>query len=71
MRRVEYYVWRKKENGIGQEKHLAGFGDFHQFGCDFEETTEGAGTYSTAIIELADGTIVNPPVEMVKFMDKG
>lgn len=71
MRKVEYYIWKKKVGGIGQEKRLGGFGDFHQFGCGFEETHEGAGSYSTAIIELADGTIVNPPVDMVKFMDKG
>ena len=48
-------------------------GIFHEFGV---ESVEGEncdgnatyGTYSTAIVELKDGTIENVPVEMIRFL---
>jgi len=71
MRKVEYSEWRKLPGDTHHTKVLAGFGDFHQFGCNYEEFENGAGNFTTAIIELPDGTMVNQPVEMVKFLDKG
>ena len=41
---------------------------FHQFGCDYEED-ENFGNFSTAIVELIDGTVQNVPVELIKFID--
>lgn len=41
---------------------------FHQWGNDFEEFENGVGTYSTAIIELEDGTVKNVPVEHIQFI---
>ena len=55
--------------GVRYEKKEIGTGKFHKWGCCYEEFETGAGNYSTAIIELADGTILNHPVELVKFTD--
>jgi len=44
---------------------------FHQFGCDYEEFESGPGNFSTAILELPDGTLVNVHVERVLFTDTG
>ena len=41
---------------------------FHGWGCDYEEFELGAGNFSTAIIELADGSVKNVPVEHIKFI---
>lgn len=68
MRKVEYYKYQKVEGKPYYEKVKEGEGIFHQFGCDYEEFESGAGNFSTAIIELKDGTIINPPVENVKFL---
>jgi hypothetical protein len=42
---------------------------FHAFGTRYEEFDTGAGNYSTAIVEWADGTMGNVPVEHVRFLD--
>ena len=41
---------------------------FHEWGVDYEEFDAGAGTFSTAIIELDDGTVKNLPAEHIKFI---
>ena len=43
---------------------------FHQFGVNYEEFESGAGNYSTAIIELDDGTVLNIPAEHIKFINE-
>lgn len=45
--------------------------NFHRWGLDCEEGNDDRyiGTYSTAICELPDGTVVNPPATMIRFMD--
>lgn len=45
-------------------------GMFHQWGSDILEGDHDIGTFSSAIVELADGTVINPPAEMLKFEDK-
>lgn len=42
---------------------------FHQFGVDYEEFETGLGNFSTAIIELPDGTVKNVPVHHIRFKD--
>ena len=70
MKRIEIYKYMKDENPPHKLKLVFDtFGEFHQWGCDYEEFEEGPGNYSTAIVELADGTIRNVPVEMVKFIN--
>lgn len=41
---------------------------FHQWGMNYEEFEQGAGNFSTAIIELEDGTVKNIPAEHVRFI---
>lgn len=41
---------------------------FHTFGIDCQEFEHGVGTFTTAIIELPDGTLKNLPVEQIKFV---
>jgi hypothetical protein len=43
---------------------------FHQFGCDFMQMNDGNVNYSTAIVELPDGTIENCSLHSVRFLDK-
>lgn len=42
---------------------------FHQFGVSYEEFESGPGNYSTAIIELADGTVQCVLAERIKFLE--
>jgi hypothetical protein len=41
---------------------------FLAFGVDYEQLDMTAGMYSTAIIELADGSVKNVPAEHIKFI---
>lgn len=69
MKRVEIFKYVKDENQSYKMKLVSDtFGEFHQWGCDYEEFEGGPGNYSTAIVQLADDTIKNVPVEMVKFV---
>ena len=42
---------------------------FHVFGTNYEQFENGAGIFSTAIVEWPDGTMSNVPVEHVRFLD--
>lgn len=65
--RVFKYITKKEEGRTYQERVFHYTATFHQFGCDYEEFETGAGNYSTAIVELPDGSINNVPVGMVAF----
>jgi len=67
MRNVVVYEW-KKLIGKPPEKVEAQAGIFHQWGVAYEEFETGPGNYSTAIVELTDGTIITPPAYMVQFI---
>lgn len=56
-------------NGKYYEKHNFELGVFHQFGASYKEFENGAGNYSTAIVELPDGKIVEAIVSSIKFLD--
>lgn len=47
----------------------AGTGVFHAWGVAYEEFEDGPGNYSTAIVEMPDGTVRNWPAEMIRFND--
>ena len=66
-RSVEVYEIKYNSDTRKREKELIGRGVFHRFGVDFEEFELGAGTYSTAIVEMPDGSVQNVPVDMIKF----
>jgi hypothetical protein len=42
---------------------------FLGFGIEYEELDNTVGQYSTAIIELQDGTVKNVPVEHIRFLE--
>ena len=65
MRKVEVYS-RLHEHPWAMKKE--GEGVFHQFGVDYEELEGGPGNYSTAIVEMQDGTVKNIPVGLIKFI---
>lgn len=45
----------------------AGTGIFHAWGVDYEEFEAGPGNYSTAIVEMPDGSVLNWRADMVRF----
>ena len=57
MRRVKVY-----KNG-----EILTEGLFHEFGLNYTEFESGPGNFSTAIVELEDGKIINVPVETIVF----
>ena len=72
MRQVKVYAWdfKGKRDGNGQlSKKLFGSGTFHQFGVDYEELEGGPGMFTTAIVEMPDGSVANVPVELIEFVD--
>ncbi len=66
-RKVVVYEWQKIKGQTRCEKVHIGNGIFHQFGVDYEEFDQGPGNFSTAIVEMYDGTVKNVPVEMIVF----
>ena len=68
MRRVRYYKYERIAGQSHLRRVLVGEATFHQFGVDYEEFEAGPGNYSTAIIELHDGTIENICADMIEFV---
>ena len=60
-RYVKYYEWDNAK------RSLKGEALFHQFGVNFIEFESGPGNFSTAIIELPDGTVKNIDVADIEF----
>ena len=52
----------------GLEKVEKCEGTFHEFGVAYEEFENGAGNYSIAIVELPNGEIINPAVELIRLI---
>lgn len=71
MRKVIYSEYEKRieEPKIGAFELIEKWeATFLEFGIDYQELLNGVGNYSTAIIELSDGSIKNIPVEQVRFI---
>lgn len=70
MQRIIYseYVEIKAEPYNYMELQEKGEAYLLEFGVDYEELENGVGNYSTAIINLDDGTVKNIPVENIKFI---
>ena len=66
-REVVVYKHQKHEAEDYWEKVIDGTGIFHQFGCNYEEFNDWPGNYTTAIVEMPDGTVRNVPVDMIVF----
>ena len=71
-RPVMVFKWWRAEDAkynVPFEKVEVGAGNFHQFGCDYEETNDGVGAYTTAVVEMPEGDVVNVPVSLIRFDD--
>ena len=71
LRKVKVYVWEQATRRPYCEKILDGQGLFHAWGVGYEEFESGPGNYSTAIVEMPDGSVRNVPVELVMFEEGG
>lgn len=67
MRIVEFEERKIVADGI---KKTLLYGNFIQYGINFEDFEDGIGNYSSAIIEMPDGTVKNLAVEKIRFIDK-
>jgi hypothetical protein len=67
---VTYYKgkWDGENCVLNKTKEVDGRGKFLQFGTGCIALGYGAGTFSTALIELEDGTVVNIPAQLIKFV---
>ena len=66
-RKVVVYKYEPVKGKTHYDKVPDGNGIFLQFGVDFEELENGVGSYSTAIVEMPDGSVKNVPVELIVF----
>ncbi|WP_219117117.1 hypothetical protein [Janthinobacterium sp. UMAB-56] len=71
MRQVQVFKWEQQTiDGCRKSVKVPdGMAAFHQFGNQYEEFDNGAGNYTTAIIERADGSVQQVNADMVKFID--
>lgn len=67
-RKVAVYEFHREPGARGYTKRFVDYGMFHQFGVNFEEFEHGAGNYSTAIVEMSDGSVKNVDVELIHFV---
>ena len=68
MRKVEITDYERYID-ISKNKTVKTKAVFHQFGSDYEEFESGPGNFTTAIVELSDGTIRSVPVEHIRFLE--
>ena len=68
MRIVKVFKYGKKSGDTFMTKVEDGRATFHQWGMDYEEFDNGAGNFSTAIIEREGGKVENVPAEMIEFI---
>lgn len=63
MRKCKAMIWENREQ-VPVE------GLFHGWGHNYEEFESGPGNYTTAIIELDDGRVVEAAPNTVQFLDR-
>jgi hypothetical protein len=72
----DYYRYFNPAEGKGMrrvrvyrvDKTLVGEGTFHQWGCNYNEFDSGPGNFTTAIVEMEDGTVKNIDCELIEFI---
>lgn len=70
MQKAEGAIYETIKPGTGcWEKEFTHEGLFHQWANAFEESSEGFGNYTVALIQKEDGTIVEVLPSNVKFLD--
>ena len=70
LRMVEYYKRERvtEDNKTTFKRMKEGEGLFHQFGISYDEFESGPVQFTTAIIELKDGSIISVDAEYIKFI---
>ena len=71
-RPVSVFKWFRPEDAPYNEpftKEFVGSGKFQQYGLESEEVECGVSTYSTAIVEMPDGSVANVAVDLIRFDD--
>jgi len=63
----KYYEYTKELQHSNYARTFVGEAVFLHFGIDYEVFGETSCMFSTAIIELPDGTIKNLPVQLIEF----
>jgi len=66
-RKVVVYEWQRVKGQTHFDKVAVGNGVFHQFGVNYEEFENGPGNFTTAVVEMPDGSVRNVPVELIVF----
>jgi len=69
-KKVSFKLRLKIDEGGGKYHYedVEHYGSFLMFGCDYEDMGQNCGNFSTAIILMSDGTMVNLSVQDVKFI---
>ena len=67
MRKVSIFKHERKEGETKYSLVPDGNGIFHCWGSNYEEFENGAGNFSSAIVERPNGWVINIPVEQIKF----
>jgi hypothetical protein len=67
MRKVKTFKWERNDNHV-LSKVEDGEGLFIQYGINYEEFETNAGNFTTAIIEMPDGTVKNLSVDLFQFL---
>lgn len=60
-------VFERKWNGKTYDLIETVKGAFHGWGLDVEEGESGVASFSIAIVELSDGTVLTPQASLIKF----
>lgn len=68
MKKVKIFKWVRIPDKSSWHKIEDGEGVFIQYGVDFQEFENGIGNFSTAIIELDDGSVKNIPADLIQFI---
>lgn len=71
MRKVIYSKYVQTAPGQSWVLQEVGEAAFHQFGVDFEEFESGFANFSTAILELSDGQVIQVRADLIRFIDGG
>ena len=69
-RKVQIFegIYSKEEKKYILEPKAKGI--FRCFGINFQEFENGIGNFTTAIIEMTDGSLRNEPIEHIQFIEE-
>lgn len=68
-RPVDVYQYEKNPESMVMELNKVGSGRFLEFGLDVHEQDFSAASFSTALVEMPDGTVKNIDVDLIRFTD--